>query len=332
MQVTGNQPVQYIPTGNNVPVQTYGTQNNTSATSYPYGEDVFTGPYQMFKPMYSNFDTSISKFSPFYGKVQPSGNNNQPVNNQSGVNTQNNTGSDIPASLLQQTQNTGNVPQNTNATLPGNTQTTQVPQVNLVPKKQPPAGPALNNIQQLLQEEVQKITTPQKAVEVIASHAMISRQERTMANDIAWGARFYAQKAAEMAESLTQNKAAMNPGQVQSQLRNIENLKIKSISLLNDAKKKAISTYNEALKATLLYNNFFAENGQYASILSDNDRKFVEDEIDKTWLRWTGGFDKEWQGQLVHADEAPTVVDKAARDIAIAVDKADKLSAPLKSQ
>ena len=114
----------------------------------------------------------------------------------------------------------------------------------------------------------------------------------------------------------------MSPGQIQSQVRTIETYKLKSISLLNDAKKKAINNYNEALKATMLYNNYFTEQGQYSSVLNDNDRQFVNSELDKTWSTREGGFDKNGQ----HADESPTVIDKAAREVAIAIDKADKLS------
>jgi hypothetical protein len=322
MQVGSNLPVQYTPQAGNVPGQTNTAVNKSSSagSAYPYGEDVFTGPYQIFKQVYSNFDAGISKFSPFYGKMASSPKSSGPTG-QAATDLP-----PIPGSALTPVQNAP-VTQDAGLTppsqLPGNQQVQT--QAAAAPKKVPPSGPALNNIQQLLQDEVQKITSPQKATEVIANHAMLSRQERTMANDIAWGARYYANKAAEMSEKLVQGKANLSPGQIQGQLRTIENYKIKSISLLNDAKKRAINNYNEALKATLLYNNYFTENGQYASILGDNDRKFVESELDKTWTTWNGGFDKEWKGQTAHADESPTVIDKAAREIAIAIDKADKL-------
>ncbi len=328
MQVTGNQPAQYVPqTGN-----PQGAVNQPAANTksgYTYGDDVFKGQYTMFKPLYNNFDPNVSKYSPFYGRI-----GGAPANQNPGPAQQNNQGGGIPASL--QGNNSGGIPSSL-ANPPANTapvvQQQQVPatlpsapQTPAIPAKTPPTGPALSNIQQILQDEVQRIQTPQKAVEMIANHAMLSRQERTMANDIAWGAKFYATKAAELGEKLSQNRPNMSQGQVQSQLRTIEGYKIKSISLLNDAKKRAINTYNEALKSTLMYNHFFAGNGQYATTINPNDRLFVESEIDKTWARWNGGFDKEWQGQAAHADEAPTVIDKAAREVAIALDKADKFS------
>jgi hypothetical protein len=324
VQVGGSNLPAIPQTGGSLPALNKSAVNTSAApAAYPYGEDVFTGPYQIFKSVYSNFDSSISKFSPFYGKINQGSSN--PVQDM-GLNNQSSTDlPPIPASALSSPVATQSSDLTPPSQLPGTEGA-----ASGVPKKTPPAGPALNNIQQLLQDEVTKISTPQKATEVIANHAMLSRQERTMANDIAWGARYYANKAAEMADKLVQGKANLSPGQVQGQLRTIENYKIKSISLLNDAKKKAINNYNEALKATLLYNNYFTESGQYASILNDNDRKFVESELDKTWATWSGGFEREWQGQPAHADEAPTVIDKAAREIAIAIDKADKLTANLK--
>ena len=371
-QIGSGQPVQYIPGVTNVaPTQSTGnipqtqqsppTTQNTSAGSsgYPYGEDVFKGQFEQFKGMYSNFNTDISQYSPFYGKMgsaqtntnlSPQGNSpgatfpggstangDLPPIPQSALTPQNNTGGNIPQ------QSTGDLPpipqsalipgtpgqnpqiQNVPATLP-TPQNTNIP-ASGIPKKNIPTGPVITNIQQQLQAEAQKIQTPQKAMESIAGHAMISRQERTMANDIAWGARYYANQAQDLAQKLVQNKKSMSPGQVQSQLRTIENCKIKSISLLNDAKKKAINNYNEALKATMLYNNFFTEKGQYASIMNPNDRQFVESEIDKTWSTWAGGFEKEVNGTMVHADDSASVVDKAAQEIALAIDKADKASA-----
>lgn len=327
----GNQqPVQHIPGQTPVYQSPYAatntgqvTENKAAEGQYPYGDDVFSGQYSNFKSLYNNFDPAVSKYSPFYGKI----------NSNTASNSGNNTAaSDIPASLLNQ-QNTQNNTQTTNipANLNNPVQNNQVPVQNapVHPKKQPPSGPVSNDIQQVLQGEIQKISTPQKAIEVVASHAMISRQERTMTNDVAWGARYYANQAAEMAESLSANKANLTPGQVQSQKRNIENLKIKSISMLNEAKKRAISTYNEALKSTMLYNHFFAENGQYASVLGDSDRQFVEGEIDKTWSNWQGGFTKDWQGQQAHANEAPLIIDNASREVATAIDKADKILATI---
>jgi len=314
MQITGNQPAQYDPTRgiNTVPQNTpaaNASQNSGQSSGYPYGDDVFSGKFSSFKNIYSNFDSGISRFSPFYGKMGSSApkqeipvNQPNPANNQPG---QNNTQPQVQSSLPP-------------------VQTQSPPPAPVFPKKEPPKGPVINNLQQLLQQEVQAIQTPQKAVEVVAQHAMISRQERTITNDIAWGARFYAKKAEDMASSLSQNKNSMNPGEVQKQLRTIEDYRIKSISMLNEAKKKAINTYNEALKANLIYNHFFTENGSYANVINQNDRQFVESEIDKTWERWTSGFAKNWQGQNVKADAAPSIVDKAAQEIAVSLDKVEK--------
>lgn len=312
MQIGSNQPVQYDPTKgiNTVPQNTAanttsGTQPQTSG--YPYGEDVFTGKFEMFKNVYASFDTGVSKFSPFYGKMGNNTEPTQPVNNQQ-VNP--NSNQQIP-------------PQNTNVQ-------PSTPPAPVFPKKEPPKGPVINNLQQALQQEAQTIQSPQKAIEVVAQHAMISRQDRTIANDIAWGARFYAKKAEDMASNISRNKASMPPGEVQKQMRTIEDYRIKSISMLNEAKKKAINTYNEALKATLLYNHFFTENGSFANMLSQSDRQFVESEIDKTWERWTSGFQKEWQGQNVMADAAPSIIDKSAQEIAISLDKVEKSLATVK--
>ncbi len=371
-QIGNNQPVQYVPKSLGASSSQRSTSqspltsnsNQTSASMPSSGQDVYTGKYENFKSLYSNFDTSVSKYSPFFGKIgssQGSGQNdgqniNPQMSGQSGgftppmSNTGNSSASgdmSIPASAM--SGNSGNasnsggdlpIPQsalqvpaslgasqvhNTSALQPSNTQVLPTAQQNVpvIPKKTPPSGPVMNNIQQQLQAETQKISTPQKAIEVVAGHAMLARQERTMANDIAWGARYYANQAGDLAQKLNQNKKSMSPGQIQSQMRTIENYKIKSISLLNDAKKKAINNYNEALKATMLYNNYFTENGQYSSVISSNDRQFVESEIDKTWTTWQGGFDKGGQ----HAEESPNVVDSAAREIAIALDKVEKLAA-----
>lgn len=254
----------------------------------------------------------------------------------------------IPQSALppsnQAAQGNGQLPQIPESQIPNTPQVvnpqsnTQVPATlqsvpqqsgNIVPKKNPPSGPVMTNLQQKLQEEASQIQTPQKAIESIAGHAMLARQERTMANDIAWGARYYANQAADAADKLNKNKKNMSPAQVQSQLRTIESLKIKSISLLNDAKKRAINNYNESLKATMLYNNFFTENGKFASAMTPNDRQFVESELDKSWATWSGGFDKEWNGQTVKADDSVNVVDKAAQEIASYIDKIDQISASL---
>ena len=109
-----------------------------------------------------------------------------------------------------------------------------------------------------------------------------------------------------------------------------KNTKVKSISLLNEGKKRAINTYNEALKATMLYNHFFTENGQFTSVLNDNDRKFVDDELNKTWSQWEGGFQKEWQGSVVKADEAPLVIDKSAQEISTYINNIDDVLSRIK--
>jgi len=318
MQVGNYQNTNYtVPIQSNVPVQQYGNNVNDPLASYPYGQDVFSGQYSGFRTMYSNFDTSVSRFSPFHGKM-----GTQTTSNNIPVNTNNNN---IPVN--NNSNSNSNIPVNNNNNVI-NTQTT-IPIT--ISKKATPKGPALNNIQELLQNEVKQINTPQKAVETIAQHAMISRQERAMANNISWGARFYAKKALEMAQELERNRPNMTQSQINSQIMNIENLKVKSISLLNEGKKRAINTYNEALKATLLYNHFFTENGQYTTILNDNDRKFVEEELDKTWKHWEGGFQKEWQGTIAKADEAPLVIDKSAQEISNYINNIDNILSKVKT-
>lgn len=357
-QIGSSQPVQYIPGISNVPPANTGFPQSSPAVSqpstggYPYSEDVFQGQFQQFKGIYSNFDTSVSQYSPFFGKMGSAQTNTSfdpnsaPGQTFAAGNTAPGDLPPIPQSALNnpagdnmpQTGELPLIPQGTPGMPTPQNQTPQVQNVPAtlptpqgagsasVPKKNIPSGPVISNIQQLLQTEAQQIQTPQKAMESIAGHAMLSRQERTMANDIAWGAKYYANQAQDLAQKLNQNKKNMSPGQIQSQLRNIEGCKIKSISLLNDAKKKAINNYNEALKATMLYNNFFTENGKYASAMSPSDRQFVESEIDKTWSTWSGGFEKEFNGATVHADESSSIVDKAAQEIAQAIEKADQLA------
>jgi hypothetical protein len=318
MQVGNYQNTNYtVPVQSNIPNQQVSSSDNLLA-SYPYSQDIFTGQYSIFKTIYSNFDSQISRFSPFYGKVnnqQVQQNNFNPSNTNNNI-TNNNNANNIPTTL--NTNTSDNIP-TTNLNKP------------IISRKSTPKGPVINNIQELLQNEVRQISTPQKAIETIAHHAMISRQERTMTNNISWGARFYAKKALEMAQELERNKANMSPSQINSQIMNIENLKVKSISLLNEAKKRAINTYNEALKSTLLYNHFFTENGQFTSVLSDNDRKFVEEEIDKTWKQWEGGFQKEWKGSIVKADEAPLIIDKSAQEISNYINSIDSILNRIKS-
>lgn len=355
MPVGFNQPIQY-----NQPVQTaapvLANQQQVAApqapkssiAGYAYGDDVFTGKFQNFKTLYGNFDTGISKFSPFFGKMQnevapqnvptslpPQGGITAPQGNAGQA--QPNLGFVDPSSRpASQPSGTFVPPPSGNVVTVPTSLTQQAPaqqsQAPAHPKKSYPSGPVVNNLQQQLQQEAQGLQTPQKAVESVASHAMLSRQERTIANDVSWGAKFYAQKANESAQQLAKNKASMNPAQLQAKIREVETLKIKSISLLNEAKKHAINTYTEALKATLVYNNFFTENAPFASVMSDNDRQFVESEIDKTWTSWNGGFDRQFNGQTAHADEAPTVIDKAARDVAVSMDQTNKILASLAGQ
>ncbi|MEK7434846.1 MAG: hypothetical protein AABZ74_17060 [Cyanobacteriota bacterium] len=354
----------------NVPSQLprqQSTQQSTPSVSssiagYAYADDVFTGQFQNFKDMYKGLDTSISKYSPFFGKMQPppalsqqtqglgqnnpQGNLGQAQTNIGFVDNANGTAPtqgrfvpppSNPNGFNTQQNNTVN-PNNTNPNgLPAITNqgtiapagNTSQPTAKVFPQKAIPSGPVVTNLQQQLQQEAQTIQTPQKAIESVAGHAMLSRQERTIANDVSWGARFYAQKANELAQKIVQSKGTMNPSQIQAKVREVENLKLKSISLLNEAKKHAINTYTEATKATLIYNNFFTENGQFASVINDNDRQFVESEIDKTWSNWTTGFDKQLNGQVVHADEAPTVIDKTNDEITVSMNKTNQILAAL---
>lgn len=346
-----NQPIQYTqPVQTSAPVlgnqqQVTQPQQKSSIAGYAYGDDVFTGNFQNFKTLYGNFDSGISKFSPFFGKIQneavtqseptplqpqgsmtaPQGNAGQAQTNLGFVDPSARPASQPSGSFVPPPSgNVVTVPTSLTQQAPA-----QQPQAPAHPKKTYPSGPVVNNLQQQLQQEVQTLQTPQKAVESVASHAMLSRQERTIANDVSWGAKFYAQKANESAQQLSKNKANMNPAQLQAKIREVETLKIKSISLLNEAKKHAINTYTEALKATLVYNNLFTENAPFASVMSDNDRQFVESEIDKTWTSWNGGFDRQFNGQPAHADEAPTVIDKTARDVAVSMEQTNKIIASL---
>lgn len=333
MSGIGNQPIQYSQTMQNVQAlqntatvpKTLKTEKpaevvNSSIPGYPYGDDVFTGQFQGFKDMYKGLDNAVSKFSPFYGKMQ-----SIPATNDQTANL----GQAKPNLSFVDSGNNGLPNSNANNGLPnigaGNTNAP----ASKYQQKEIPSGPVVNDLQQKLQQEVQVIQTPQKAIESVAGHAMLSRQERTLANDVSWGARLYAQKANELAQQIVKNKATMSPPQLQAKIREVENLKIKSVSMLNEAKKHAINTYTEAVKATLIYNNYFTEAGQFASVMNDNDRKFVESEIDKTWANWTTGFDKTVNGQTVHADEAPTIIDKANQEIQASLDKTNQMLAPL---
>src|SRR5687768_13841573 len=120
MQVGSNLPVQNTtPLGGNTTVPNTGAATNQSAVpgAYPYGEDVFTGPYQIFKSVYSNFDNSVSKFSPFYGKMNSATETKSPD-----MNTPSTSGGlpPIPSTVL------------TNPVLP-NTQSSDLPAPSQIP-------------------------------------------------------------------------------------------------------------------------------------------------------------------------------------------------------
>lgn len=181
--------------------------------------------------------------------------------------------------------------------------------------KQIPEGPAMNNIQQLVLQEVQPVQQPQQALQLIAAHADAARTSREDANRFTWGARYYSTQAAELAEQTLSQWPQMNDGQKQVFMTKIQEYRDQSIGMLNEAKKHSITTYNEALKSNLIYNHFFTANGSMLNTLDQNTMGIVKAEIDDAWSRWNGSFQKEWQGQVVEAKGIMTLIDQTTAEV-----------------
>lgn len=179
-----------------------------------------------------------------------------------------------------------------------------------------PEGPAQANIQQAVLQEVQPVQQVGQAVQLIATHTEGARQERETANRFTWGARYYAVQAAELAEQTLAQWKQMDPGQRQVFMSKVQEYRDQSIANLNEAKKHGISTYNEALKANLVYNHFFTIAGPMTNMISDQDRQAIKTEIDDGWSRWNGSFQKEWQGQTVAAKGIMSIIDDTSAEVA----------------
>lgn len=179
-----------------------------------------------------------------------------------------------------------------------------------------PEGPAIANIQELVLQEVQPVQQPQQALQLIAAHADAAHNARETANRFTWGARYYAVQAAETAEQTLAQWKTMDPGQKQVFMTKIQEYRDQSISMLNEAKKHGISTYNEALKANLIYNHFFTSTGTMTKALDDQSLQTIKGGLDEAWTRWNGSFQKEWQGQQVEAKGIMTIIDQTSAEVA----------------
>ncbi len=179
-----------------------------------------------------------------------------------------------------------------------------------------PDGPAIANIQELVLQEVQPVQQPQQALQLIAAHADAAHNSRETANRFTWGARYYAVQAAETAEQTLAQWKQMDPGQRQVFMSKIQEYRDQSISMLNEAKKHAISTYNEALKANLVYNHFFTSTGTMIHALDDQSLQTIKGGLDEAWTRWNGSFQKEWQGQQVQAKGIMPIIDQTSAEVA----------------
>jgi hypothetical protein len=182
--------------------------------------------------------------------------------------------------------------------------------------KEIPQGPAMANIEQLMQQEAQQVQSPQQAVQLIAGHAEAAVTARETANRFTWGARYYAAQAAEAAEQVSAQWKQLDPSQKQALMARVTEYRDQAVALLNEAKKHGISTYNEALKANLLYNQFFTTQGPFIDTIDDNARQQIKAEIDNAWSRWNGSFQKEWQGQQVAAKGIMMIVDETSAEVA----------------
>jgi hypothetical protein len=179
-----------------------------------------------------------------------------------------------------------------------------------------PEGPAMANIQEILQQETQPVQAPQQAVQLIAAHSDAAKQSRETANRFTWGARYYAAQAAETAEQVYSQWGKMDPQQKQVMMARVTEFRDQAVSLLNEAKKQGITTYNEALKANLIYNQFFTTQGPFIDTIDANARQQIKGELDDAWSRWNGSFQKEWQGQQVQAKGIMTIIDETSAEVA----------------
>lgn len=199
------------------------------------------------------------------------------------------------------------------ASSPNNT--APAPIVFTLPKDIPP-GPAMANIEQLMQQEAQQVQSPQQVIQLIAVHSEAAKQSRETANRFTWGARYYAIQAAETAEQIYAQWSKMDPQQKQALMARLTEYRDQAVSLLNEAKKHAITTYNEALKANLLYNQFFTTQGPFIDAIDENVRQQIKAELDSVWSRWNGTFQKEWQGQQVQAKGIMLIIDETSAEVA----------------
>ena len=179
-----------------------------------------------------------------------------------------------------------------------------------------PEGPAMANIQEIVLQEVQPVTQPQQGLQLIAGHSELARQSREASNRFTWGASYYAVQAAETAEQTLSQWKQMSPEQRQVFMTKVQEYRDQSISMLNEAKKHAINTYNEALKANLIYNHFFTSTGPMINALDDQTRSAAKVELDDAWSRWNGTFQKDWQGKPTQAQGIMMIVDQTSAQVA----------------
>lgn len=190
------------------------------------------------------------------------------------------------------------------------------PQIIFTLPKDIPEGPAAANIQEQVLQEVQPVQQPQQALQLMLVHANAARESRETANRFTWGARYYSVQAAETAEQTLTQWKQMSPEQKQVFMGKIQEYRDQAISMLNESKKHAITTYNEALKTNLIYNHFFTSTGPMINAIDDQTRQAAKTEIDDAWSRWNGSFAKNWQGQQVEAKGIMSIVDQTSAEVA----------------
>ena len=178
-----------------------------------------------------------------------------------------------------------------------------------------PQGPAQANIEQIVQQEIQTVQAPEQALQLIDAHAQSAVAARETANRFTWGARYYAVQAAELAEQTLAQWPQMDQGQRQVFMSKIQEYRDQAVSMLNTSRQHAIGTYNEALKANLIYNHFFTTTGGMIESLNDQNRDVVKHALDQAWARWDGTFQKEWQGQVVEAKGIVHIVDETTTEV-----------------
>lgn len=178
-----------------------------------------------------------------------------------------------------------------------------------------PQGPAQANIEQIVQQEIQAVQAPEQALQLVDAHAQSAVAARETANRFTWGARYYAVQAAELAEQTLAQWPNMDQGQRQVFMSKIQEYRDQAVSMLNTSRQHAIGTYNEALKANLIYNHFFTTTGTMIDSLNDQNREVVKHALDQAWARWDGSFQKEWQGQVVEAKGIVHIVDETTAEV-----------------